>query len=123
MKTIMPLMAAFVAVAVFAGVGLAQTAAPAPAAPKAAAPAAAPAAQAPAKAPAVKNITAEFVSMDKAAKTVTVKFVSDNKPTQLVLSVEETMLNSLAQLKAGDQVKVSYEEMGGKFIAKTIAKA
>jgi len=32
----------------------------------------APAVQAPTKAPAVKNITGEFVAMDKAAKTVTV---------------------------------------------------
>jgi hypothetical protein len=26
-------------------------------------------------------------------------------------------------LKAGDKVKITYEEMGGKFVAKTIAKA
>jgi Cu/Ag efflux protein CusF len=116
-KTLMSLMAALVAVAVLVGAGLAQ-------APKAASPSApAPTTQAPAKAPVVKTITGEFVTMDKTAKTVTVKYLADKKPTQMILNVDDTMLSSLAQLKAGDQVKVSYEEMGGKFIAKTIAKA
>jgi Cu/Ag efflux protein CusF len=128
MKTFMSFVAVLAAVAIFAGVGFAQApatpAAPAPTAPKAAAPAApAPAAQAPAKAPVVKNITGEFVAMDKTAKTVTVKHVVDNKPTQLTLSVDDAMLTALAQIKAGDQVKVTYEEMGGKLIAKTIVKA
>ena len=71
----------------------------------------------------MKNITGEFVAMDKAAKTVTVKHVVDKKSTQLTLSVDEAMLTNLAALKAGDHVKVTYEEMGGKFIAKTIAKS
>jgi len=101
-KTLMSLMAALVAVAVLAGASLAQ---------------------APAKAAAVKTITGEFVAMDKTAKTVTVKYLVDKKPTQMTLGVDDTMLTSLAQFKAGDQVKVTYEEMGGKFIAKTIAKA
>jgi Cu/Ag efflux protein CusF len=125
MKTIMSLVAVLAAVAIFAGASFAQApAAPAPTAPKAVAPATpAPAAQAPAKAPVVKNITGEFVAMDKTAKTVTVKHVVDNKPTQLTLSVDDAMLTALAQIKAGDQVKVTYEEMGGKLIAKTIVKA
>ena len=106
-KTLMSLMAALVAVAVLAGASLAQ----------------APATPAPAKAAAVKSITGEFVTMDKTAKTVTVKYLVDKKATQMTLGVDDTMLTSLAQLKAGDQVKVTYEEMGGKFIAKTIAKA
>jgi hypothetical protein len=61
--------------------------------------------------------------MDKAAKTVTVKYLVDKKSTQLTLSVDETMLASLAQFKSGDHIKVTYEEMGEKFIAKTIVKA
>ncbi len=101
-KTLMSLMAALIAVAVLAGASLAQ---------------------APAKAAAVKTIIGEFVAMDKTAKTVTVKYLVDKKPTQMTLGVDDTMLTSLAQFKAGDQVKVTYEEMGGKFIAKTIAKA
>jgi hypothetical protein len=36
---------------------------------------------------------------------------------------DDAMLTALAQFKAGDQVKVSYEEIDGKFIAKTIVKA
>jgi cell division protein FtsI/penicillin-binding protein 2 len=119
MKTFAAVVAAIVAIAVVAGASFAQAPAPKPAAPAAPAPAA----QAPAKAPAVKDITGEFVAMDKTAKTVTVKYVADQKPAQINLSVDEAMLTSLGQFKAGDKVKVTYEEMGGKFIAKSITKA
>jgi Cu/Ag efflux protein CusF len=116
-KTLMTLMASLAAVALLAGAGLAQ-------APTGSTPSApAPTTQAPAKAPMVKTVTGELVTMDKAAKTVTVKYLVDKKPSQMILSVDDAMLTALAQLKAGDQVKVTYEEMGGKFIAKTIAKA
>ena len=115
MKTFTSITAALAAVAVLAGTSLAQ--APKPATPPTAA------TPAPAKAPVVKSLTGEFVAMDKAAKTVTVKYLVDKKPTQITLSVDETMLASLAQFKSGDQVKVTYEEMGEKFIAKTIVKA
>jgi|WetSurMetagenome_2_1015567.scaffolds.fasta_scaffold45300_2 hypothetical protein len=125
MKTLMTFVAALAAVAIFAGASFAQApatpAAPAPSAPKAATPA--PAAQAPAKAPVVQNITGEFVAMDKAAKTVTVKHVVDNKPTQITLGVDDTMLTALAQIKPGDKLKVTYEELSGKFVAKAIVKA
>jgi Cu/Ag efflux protein CusF len=118
MKTFTSVVAGLVAVAVVAGASFAQAPAPKPAAP----PAPAAAAQAPAK-PAVKDITGEFVSMDKTAKTVIVKHVVDQKASQMTLSVDEAMLATLAQFKAGDKVKVTYEEMGGKLIAKAIAKA
>jgi hypothetical protein len=114
MKKFLSLIAAVAAVTVLSGASLAQ-------APKAAAPAT-PAA-APTKAPMLKNITGEFVMMDKAAKTATVKYLVDQKPTQIILTVDEAMLTTLTQFKAGDQVKVSYEETDGKFIAKTIVKA
>jgi Cu/Ag efflux protein CusF len=120
MKTFMSLTAALVAVALLAGASLAQ--APTPATPPTAA-TPAPATAAPAKAPMVKNLTGEFVALDKAAKTVTVKHVVDNKPAQITLNVDEALLTSLAQFKAGDKVKVTYEETGGKYIAKTIVKA
>ena len=115
MRTFMTLMTALAAVAVLAGESLAQ--APTPATPPATA------TPAPAKAPVVKNLTGEFVAMDKATKTVTVKHVVDNKASQTTFSVDETMLTSLAQFKAGDKIKVTYEETGGKSIAKTIVKA
>jgi Cu/Ag efflux protein CusF len=108
MKTLMSLTAALVAVAVLAGASLAQT--PAPATP------------APAKAPVVKNLTGEFVALDKTAKTVTVTHVVDNKASQLTLSVDDSLLTALAQFKAGDKIKVTYEETGGKYIATTIVK-
>lgn len=116
MKTFTSLMAGLATVAVLAGAALAQ-------APKPAAPAPAPAAQAPAKAAVTKDITGEFVSMDKAAKTVIVKHVVDQKAAQMTLSVDDAMLAAVAQFKAGDKVKVTYEEMGGKFVAKAITKA
>lgn len=120
MKAFTSLMAGLATVAVLAGAGFAQS--PKPATPQAS-PAPAPAAQAPAKAAATKDIIGEFVSVDKAAKTVIVKHVVDQKASQLTLNVDEAMLATAAQLKAGDKVKVTYEEMGGKLIAKAIAKA
>ncbi|MBP1775996.1 MAG: hypothetical protein H6Q86_2002 [candidate division NC10 bacterium] len=120
MKTFTSLMAGLATVAVLAGAALAQ--APKPATPQAA-PAPAPAAQAPAKAAVTKDITGEFVSADKATKTVIVKHVVDQKAAQMTVSVDDAMLAAVAQFKAGDKVKVTYEEMGGKFVAKAITKA
>jgi hypothetical protein len=40
----------------------------------------------------------------------------------MTLSVDDAML-AAAQFKAGDTVKFTYEEMGGKLIAKAITKA
>ena len=69
---------------------------------------------------AVKNLTGEIVSMDQATRTVTVKHMVDKKATQITFSVEDATV--LAQFKAGDQVKVTYAEMGEKRIAKSIVK-
>ena len=119
MKTVTSLVGGLATVAVLAGAALAQ--APKPATPQAA-PAPIPAAQAPAKAVVTKDITGEFVSVDKAAKTMIVKHVVDQKAAQMTVSVDDTMLAAVAQFKAGDKVKVTYEEMGGKFIGKAITK-
>ncbi len=122
MKTFTSLMTGLATVAILAGATFAQ--APKPATPQAApAPAPAAAAPAPAKATATKDITGEFVSVDKATKTVIVKHVVDQKASQMTLGVDDAMLTTLAQFKAGDKVKVTYEEMGGKLIVKAIAKA
>lgn len=120
MKTFTSLMAGLATVALLAGAAFAQT--PKPTAPQAV-PAPAPAAQAPAKAPVTKDITGEFVSADKATKTVIVKHVVDQKAAQMTLGVDDALLAAAAQFKAGDKVKVTYEEIGGKLIAKAIAKA
>lgn len=112
MKTLSASIVALAAGAVLAGASFAQTPAPATTP--------APAAAAPAKAVAMKHITGELIGMDKAAKTATVKYVVDQKPMQITLNVEETMV---AQFKTGDHVKVSYHEVDGKFVAKTITKA
>lgn len=120
MKPFASLMAGLATVAVLAGAALAQV--PKPATPQAA-PAPAPAAQALAKVVVTKDISGEFVSVDKATKTVIVKHVVDQKASQLTLNVDEAMLSTAAQFKAGDKVKVTYEEMGGKLIAKAMTKA
>jgi hypothetical protein len=119
MKTFTSLMAGLAAVAVLAGTGFAQ--APKPATPQAA-PVAAPAAPAAAKAATTKDITGDFVSMDKTTEAAIVKHVVDQKATQMTLSVDDAM-RAAAQFKAGDTVKFTYEEMGGKLVAKAITKA
>lgn len=117
MKTFKYLLVAAVAVPAIAGTGFAQTAKPATPAAPAAAPqeAAKPAA-------AAKNFAGELVSVDQAAKTVTVKHMVDSKPMQLTMAVDESAVATLAQLKPGDQVKISYVEMGEKRIVKSIVK-
>lgn len=121
MKTFAYLLVAAVAVPAIAGPGFAQTTKPA------ATPAAPPAAAAPAATPdaakaTAKNFAGELVAVDQAAKTVTLKHMVDSKPMQLTMSVEDGAMASLAQLKPGDQVKVSYVEMGEKRIVKSIVK-
>jgi Cu/Ag efflux protein CusF len=119
MKTFAYLLVAAMAVPAIAGPGFAQTTKPAttPAAPAAAAPATPDAGKATAK-----NLAGELVSVDQAAKTVTLKHMVDSKPMQLTMSVEDGAMASLAQLKPGDQVKVSYVEMGEKKVVKSIVK-
>ena len=121
MKTFAYLLVAALAVPAIAGPGFAPTTKPAPT------PAAAPAAAAPVATPDVakataKNFAGELVAVDQAAKTVTLKHMVDSKPMQLTMSVEDGAMASLAQLKPGDQVKVSYVEMGEKRIVKSIVK-
>ena len=119
MKTFAYLLVAAVAVPAIAGPGFAQTTKPAT---TPAAPAAAPATTPDAAKATAKNLAGELVSVDQAAKTVTLKHMVDSKPMQLTMSVEDGAMASLAQLKPGDQVKVSYVEMGEKRIDKSIVK-
>jgi Cu/Ag efflux protein CusF len=118
MKPFKYLLVAAVAVPALAGPGFAQTSKPAA---PAAAPATAPAARDAAKV-ADKNLAGELVSVNQAAKTVTVKHMVDSKPMQMTMNVEDSAVATLAQLKPGDQVKVTYVEMGEKRIVKSIVK-
>lgn len=113
MKTFKFLMAAAIAVPVAAGPALAQT--PKPAAP--------PAHAEDASKAAAKSLVGDFVAADQAAKTVTVKHVVEAKAAQLTFGVEEGAWSSVGALKPGDHVRVTYVEMGGKRIIKTIVKA
>ena len=114
MKTFKYLVAAAVVVPALAGPVLAQT--PKPATP-------APAASADAPKAAAKSLTGELVAADAAARTVTVKHMVDKKPMQMTFGVEDAALASLSHFKAGDQVKVTYVEMGDKRIIRSIEKA
>ena len=119
MKTFAYLLVAAVAVPAIAGPGFAQTTKPAT---TPAAPAAAPATTPDAAKTTAKNLAGELVSVDQAAKTVTLKHMVDSKPMQLTMAVEDGAMASLAQLKPGDQIKVSYVEMGEKKVVKSIVK-
>jgi len=119
MKTFAYLLFAAVAVPAIAGPGFAQTTKPAT---TPAAPAAAPATTPDAAKTTAKNLAGELVSVDQAAKTVTLKHMVDSKPMQLTMAVEDGAMASLAQLKPGDQIKVSYVEMGEKKVVKSIVK-
>ena len=119
MKTFAYLLVAAVAVPAIAGPGFAQTTKPAT---TPAAPAAAPATTPDVAKTTAKNLAGELVSVDQAAKTVTLKHMVDSKPMQLTMAVEDGAMASLAQLKPGDQVKVSYIEMGEKKVVKSIVK-
>ena len=107
------MMVATVAIAAVAGPAYAQTAKPATPAPAATEDAA--------KA-APKSFTGELVAFDQTAKTATVKHMIDKKPMHVTFSVEDGAIATLAQLKPGDPVKVTYVEMGEKRIIKSIVK-
>jgi Cu/Ag efflux protein CusF len=69
---------------------------------------------------ALKSLMGEIVAVDQGARTVTVKHMVDKKAAQMTFNVEDATV--LAPFKAGDQVKVTYAEMGEKRIARTIVK-
>jgi len=119
MKTFKYLLVAAVAVPALAGPGFAQPSKPAA---PASAPAVTPAVTPDAAKVAGKSLAGELVYVDPAAKTVTVKHMVDSKPIQLTMNVEDSAIATLAQLKPGDQVKVTYIEMGEKRIVKSIVK-
>ena len=118
MKTFKCLLVAAVAIPAVAGPAFAQSgrSATPPATPPAAA-------SDNAAKPAAKRLAGELVAVDHAAKTVTVKHIVDQKPVQITFSVEESAVATLAQFKPGDQVMVTYVEMGEKRVAKSIVKA
>jgi len=75
-------------------------------------------AEKPAAKPKSKVTQGEVVSADPAAKTLVVK----TKDKELSFSVEEKAAKVLADLKAGDRVRVSYSEVDGKLTAKSVKK-
>jgi Cu/Ag efflux protein CusF len=62
----------------------------------------------------------EVVAADQTAKTVTIRHMVRGKPKEATFTVEEQAASTLADLKPGDRVRVSYHKMGGQLIANTI---
>lgn len=67
---------------------------------------------------AVKHVTGEVVSVNKAMKTIVVS----TEGQQLAFSVEGKPAETLGSLKPGDTVTVEYVEEGGKRTARAITK-
>ena len=68
----------------------------------------------------MKSVAGEIVAMDQGTRTFTVKHMVDKKPVQMTFSVEDPAV--LATFKPGDQVKITYAEMGDKRIARSVVK-
>jgi Cu/Ag efflux protein CusF len=82
----------------------------------------------PVEKPKVKQVTGEVKAVDTKAKTVTVTKKMRDKAMDTVVTVDDKtkiMMDkekkALADVKAGDKVKVKYTEIEGKNVAKSIA--
>jgi Cu/Ag efflux protein CusF len=65
-----------------------------------------------------RHLAAEIVSVDQGSKTVTVKHGRNAKET--TFAVEGDAAARLADLKAGDHVRIGYVDNQGQMTAKTI---
>ena len=66
------------------------------------------------------HLVGEVVAVDQTAKTVTIKHMVRGKPKQATFTVEEQAASTMADLKPGDRVRVSYHKMEGQLIANAI---
>ena len=78
--------------------------------------------------PKIKQVTGDVKAVDTKAKTVTVTKKMRGKAMDTVVTVDDkaTIMmdkekKALADVKAGDKVKVKYTEIEGKNVAKSIA--
>ena len=118
MKKFVAFAVAVAAVPALVGPGFAQTEKK-PATPPPAATEAKPAAPARAE-HAMKSLAGEIVAMDQGGQSFTVKHMVDKKPVQMTFSVEDASV--MATFKPGDHVKITYAEMGGKHVARSVVK-
>lgn len=82
----------------------------------------------PVEKPKVKQVTGDVKAVDATAKTVTVTKKMRDKAMDTVVTVDDKTkimmgkeTKALADVKAGDKVRVKYTEIGGKNVAKSIA--
>ena len=68
----------------------------------------------------IRHVTGEVVSTDQKAKTLTVKWGPKGK--SLVFETDQGAVGALADLKAGDKVKVGYVREHDQLMAREITK-
>ena len=78
------------------------------------------AAAAPAAHAKVRHLTATVASVDEKAKTVSVTRSVKGKTQEMTFAVDKDASATLAQLKAGERVKVSYMKSGSGMTAQSI---
>ena len=67
----------------------------------------------------VKALTGQVVSVDESAKTVTVK-PGGRASRAMTFTLDKDSTVSLSNLKPGERVRVSYQDMDGHLVAKSI---
>jgi Cu/Ag efflux protein CusF len=68
------------------------------------------------------HLIGEVVSVDQTAKTVEIKHTVKGKEKEATFTAEEQAAPTLATLKPGDRVKVSYQRANGQLLAQSIAE-
>ena len=68
------------------------------------------------------HLLGEIVAIDQAAKTLTVKRGAGKSAKDMIFTAEGSAATALADLKAGEHVKVSYVSSQGHLTAKTVVK-
>jgi Cu/Ag efflux protein CusF len=74
------------------------------------------------KATRLHHLIGEVVSVDQAAKTVEIKHTVKGKEKEATFTVGEQAAPTLATLKPGDRVKISYQRANGQLTAQSIAE-
>lgn len=119
MRKLIVVLIATLTIACFAGPSFAQaTTAQQPAQTKATEPAKAEMPQA----TKLHHLIGEVVSVNQAAKTVEIKHMVRGKEKEATFTAEEQAAPTLATLKPGDRVKISYQRANGQLLAQSIAE-
>ena len=69
----------------------------------------------------MRHLTATVASVDEKAKTVSVTRSVKGKTLELTFGVDNDAVATLAHLKPGERVKMSYVESGSRMTAQSIS--